>query len=120
MLIAVLNGSTSTTCSLSSGLSAAAASTSASTTYLKLFNQRSVTPRSRRCAMPSLRATIATSSCNAPNGHSQPQKVPRPQIKSVAKVKSHSTTAIGSANRKSSARPATKASTIDVRLTIVS
>ena len=61
-----------------------------------------------------------SSSCNAPKGHNQPQKLPRPQTTSVTSTKAHNSTVTGSASRKVRAWPATAASISDVSVTIVS
>ena len=116
----VLKGSTSTSTSVQADDTVAMPHNTSSTAYFTRLSSKSVRTRKRFCARPSARAPSANSSCKAPKGHSQPQKVPRPHTTSVTKVNPHNSTAMGSANKNSKLLPAINASMAAVMLTMVS
>ena len=64
------------------------------------------------------RASLPVNSCSAPNGHSQPQKVPRPHSSSDTSTKAHSATVSGSCSKNARLGPDAKAWITPARLTI--
>ena len=119
-MIEVLNGSTSTSRSVHTGLTKAVATIAASTPYFSFFSCASVRVCSLSCGTRAQRASLAMNSCSAPNGHSQPQNVPRPQATRLIATKPHSSTVIGSYRKKSRLRPAISAWISAVMLTMES
>ena len=77
-VIAVLNGSISVVAPDESIPASTSASTTAAAMYLPIHRRFSSAADGFHCGTPSARDTWASSSCSAPNGHSQPQNTPRP------------------------------------------
>ena len=76
--MAVLNGSISVVAPEVSIEVSTSPSTTAAAMYLPSHSRFSSASDGFHCGSPRARETCASSSCKAPNGHSQPQNTPRP------------------------------------------
>src|SRR6188768_1391013 len=104
-MIAVLNGSTSASCSANAVEYSDMPNRPRKMMYL-IGQSRSCKPHGNRyCGIFTAWAMLLSSSCSAPNGHSQPQNGPRPQNRSPAAIDPHSRKISGADRKYSQLKP---------------